>query len=252
MIRYQIHKLFKIIYFCFFMDVVILCGGKGIRLSEYTEFVPKPLIEIGGKPILLHIMNLYAYYGFKDFIICLGYKGDMIRQYFIDNKNSGWNINLVDTGEDSTKAERLLKVKKYIKNEDFFLTYGDDLSDVDIKKLYNFHKSNNRIVTLTAVKPESNYGILNLQGNSVTSFIEKPKMKEWINGGYFVINKKIFEYMKPKLELEKEVFKELVKKGEIGAFKYEGFWKSMNTLKDVNEFNDLYNNNKKPWIKWKE
>ena len=226
------------------MQVVVLCGGKGTRLNELTKEIPKPLIEIGNKPIIFHIMNTYSNQGHKDFILCLGHKGSMIRDYFNKNKNKDWNITFLDTGLETNKAERLKQAEDFIKEENFFLTYGDDLSDVDIKNLSEYHKKNKKIVTLTAVQLQSPFGILDLNdGNEVIGFKEKPKLEYYMNGGYFVMNKKIFSYLKQGYDLEKEVLKELAKESQISAFLHKGFWKSMNTLKDVIELNEMWESN---------
>ncbi|MBI2654836.1 NTP transferase domain-containing protein [Candidatus Woesearchaeota archaeon] len=227
------------------MQVVVLCGGKGTRLSEYTEEIPKPLIEIGPKPILWHLVQMYKSFGHKDFIFCLGYKGNKIKDYFKGEK--GINIEFVDTGLETNKAERILKARHLIKDNDFFVTYGDDLSDVNINALYKFHKKNNKIATLTAVNLESPFGILELNKNEVVGFREKPKLDKFMNGGFYVFNKKIFKYIKKGYDLEKDVLREMAKAKQIAAFKHSGFWKSMNTLKDVIELNELY---KKGQLKW--
>ena len=230
------------------MQVVVLCGGKGTRLSEYTEQIPKPLIDVGGKPILLHIMKMYSYYGHKNFILCLGYKGDKIRDYFKDIGSFG--IEFVDTGIDSNKAERILKIKDYIKEDNFFVTYGDDLSDVDINKLLKFHYKNKKVATLTAIDLVSPFGILEINKKcEVTRFKEKPKLDCLMNGGYYVFSKKIFDYIKKGCDLEKETFGDLAKKKMIAAFCHKGFWKSMNTLKDVMELNEMFASGKTPWMK---
>ena len=230
------------------MQVVILCGGKGTRLSERTEEIPKPLVEIGEKPILSHLMSLYAQTGHKDFILCLGYKGEKIEEYFKNKKD--WNIEFVQTGETANKAERLMKIKDSIKDTTFLLSYGDDLSNVDVNKVIEFHKKANKIVTLTAVPLISQFGIIELNEKcEVTKFREKPKLDHFINGGFYVMEKKIFDYIKPGYDLEKETFEDLAKDGQIIAFKHNGFWKSMNTLKDVVELNELYNKGIAPWIK---
>lgn len=240
------------------MKVVILCGGKGTRLREKTEEIPKPLVEIEDKPILWHIMKIYSHYGFNEFVLLLGYKGEKIKEYFKANKHSeeGWKIDFVDTGLEANKAERLAMAKNVImkdKDEDFFLAYGDDVSDVSIKKVLEMHKKSGKIVTLTAVNLQSPYGILETnENNEITEFIEKPMLDHWINGGFFIVNKKIFNYLKKGWELENEVFEELVKKKKISAFKHKGFWKSMNTLKDNMELNDLWNSGKAGWKVWKK
>ena len=230
------------------MQVVVLCGGKGTRLSEYTEQIPKPLIDVGGKPILSHIMDMYGQYGYNDFVLCLGYKGDKIKEFF-ENENL-YNIEFVDTGIDSNKAERIMKIKNYVKGNDFFVTYGDDLSDVDINKLLKFHYKNKKVATLTAIDLVSPFGILEINKKAeVTRFKEKPKLDCLMNGGYYVFSKKIFDYIKKGCDLEKETFGDLVKKKMIAAFCHKGFWKSMNTLKDVIEFNEMFANGKIPWMK---
>ena len=230
------------------MQVVVLCGGKGTRLSEYTEQLPKPLIEIGGKPIILHIMEMYASYGHKKFILCLGYKGDKIKQYFKNEKR--FKIHFVDTGEDTNKGERILMVKNLIKDENFFVTYGDDLSDVDITKLQEFHSKNKNLVTLTAVQLESPFGIIEInKNNEVTKFKEKPKLEHLMNGGFYIFNKKVFDFIKKGQDLEKDVLESLSKEKKVSAFVHKGFWKSMNTLKDVIELNEMFAKNIKPWIK---
>ncbi len=230
------------------MEVVILCGGKGTRLSEYTEDIPKPLVEIGNKPIIHYLMDLYASFGHKDFILCIGYKGSKIKEYFKDNKE--FNIRFVDSGENANKAERLLKAKDLIRDETFLMSYGDDLADVDINNVIAFHKKNRKIVTLTAVPLESPFGIIEVNGKGeVISFKEKPKLNHWMNGGFYVIDKKIFNYIKKGHDLEKGAFEELAKEKNIAAFMHNGFWKSMNTLKDVIELNELYKKGITPWIK---
>ena len=230
------------------MQVVVLCGGKGTRLREYTEEIPKPLIDVGSKPILWHILQIYKSFGHKDFIFCLGYKGEKIKEYFKNEKNL--RIQFVETGLEASKAERIQKIQHLIKDEDFFVTYGDDLSDVDIKKLYGFHKKNKKIVTLTAVNLESPFGILEFgKKGKLIGFKEKPRLNYFMNGGFYVFNEKIFSHIKKGHDLEKEIFSELAKIGEIAVFKHKGFWKSMNTLKDVIELNELYNKGFTPWLK---
>ena len=230
------------------MKTVILCGGKGTRLRELTEEIPKPLVEIGGKPILWHLMKIYSHYGFNDFILCLGYKGELIKEYFSRNNKENWKITFVDTGEEANKAERIKKVQKYIKDDNFFVAYGDDVCDVNVKKVLDLHLKKNKVVTLTAVNLLSPFGVMEVNDNDeVTEFKEKPKLDYWMNGGYFVFNKKIFNYLKEGYDLEKEAFEELAKEKQIAAFKHHGFWKSMNTFKDVVELNELWENNDAPW-----
>ena len=230
------------------MKTVILCGGKGTRLRELTEEIPKPLVEIGGKPILWHLMKIYSHYGFNDFILCLGYKGELIKEYFSRNNKENWKITFVDTGEEANKAERIKKVQKYIKDDNFFVSYGDDVCDVNVKKVLDLHLKKNKVVTLTAVNLLSPFGVMEVNDNDeVTEFKEKPKLDYWMNGGYFVFNKKIFNYLKEGYDLEKEAFEELAKEKQIAAFKHHGFWKSMNTFKDVVELNELWEKGDAPW-----
>lgn len=231
------------------MQVVVLCGGKGTRLSEYTESIPKPLIEIGNKPILWHIIQMYKSFGFKDFIFCLGYKGDKIKEYFNTNNDRGVNIEFKDTGIEASKAERIIKVKSLINSENFFVTYGDDLSDVNLKKLYDYHKYNKKIVTLTAIKLVSPFGILEMDNNEVIGFKEKPNLNHYMNGGFYVFNKKIFDHLKKSEDLESGALTTLAKARQVAAYKHDGFWKSMNTLKDVMELNELFNSGEWPWKK---
>jgi len=231
-------------------QVVILCGGKGTRLKELTEEIPKPLIEIGGKPILWHIMKIYSHHGFNDFILCLGYKGEKIKEYFKDH-HDGWNIQYVETGEDSLKSERLKQIQSLIKDENFMLAYGDDVCDVNIKEVFNFHVKNKKITTITACPLYSQYGILEMNENhEITDFKEKPRIDHlWFNGGFMVLNKEIFNYL-DKGELEKEIFGILAKEKQIQAFKHDGFWKSMNTFKETKELNELWDSGKAFWKVW--
>lgn len=236
-----------------FVKTVILCGGEGTRLREYTEAIPKPLVEVGGKPILWHIMKIYSHYGYDDFVLLLGYKGEKIKEYFekIEKNNSeGWSIEFLDTGEKSSKAERLMQAEKHITDDDFLLAYGDDVSDVNIKKVVELHRKSGKTVTLTAVNPESQFGILQLSGETVTGFVEKPKLESWINGGFFAMSSRIFGFLKKGNELEDETFRELAGKGEIIAYRHSGFWRCMNVFKDVAELNELWEKGNAPWKVW--
>ena len=232
------------------MKVVILCGGKGTRLKEYTEEIPKSLVEIGDIPILGHIMKIYSHHGFNDFILCLGYKGNKIKEYFLNNKED-WNIEFVDTGENSTKSERLLKIKDYITEDNFLVAYGDDVSDVNIREVLEFHKKSKKIVTLTSIPLYSQFGIVKTnEKNEVIRFEEKPRLEGyWFNGGFFVFKKEIFDYL-DKGELEDDVFKYLAAQNQVVTFKHEGFWKCMNTFKDTQELNDLWKKGKASWKVW--
>jgi len=229
-----------------YMQVVILCGGKGTRLLPKTEEIPKPLINLGGKPILWYIMKIYSKHGHKDFILCLGHLGDKIRKYFQNPENveKDWDIRFIDTGLENSKGERLRKVKDYIKGDTFLVSYGDDLSDVNINEVIDFHKKNDKIATLTAINPIFQYGVLDTNDNDeIIGFKEKPKLEHWINGGYFVFSKKIFDYIEEGWDLERETFEALAKERQISAFKHTGFWKSMNTLKDTIELNEMWEKN---------
>lgn len=233
------------------MKVVILCGGKGERMGEISFTTPKPLIPIGGNPVIWHIMKVYESYGFKDFVLCVGYKGEKIKEYFINNKN-GWNIEFVDTGLESKKSERLAMTEPLISGENFFLSYGDDLCDVNIKNVLSFHEKTNKIVTLTAVRLASPFGIINTDKNGIVKeFKEKPMIDKWINGGYMAVNKKIFNHL-GEGELESDIFKKLVGVQELCAYKHKGNWKSMTTLKDNTELNNLWSNGQAFWKVWKD
>ena len=216
------------------MKVVILAGGLGTRLSEYTKIIPKPMVKVAGKPILIHIMNHYYKYGFKDFYIALGYKGQIIKNFFKKNKFKDWNINLIDTGQNTMTGGRLARLKKYLGQETFLLTYGDGVSNVNIKKLVNFHKKKKKILTLTAVRPPARFGAIKLKGNFVTYFKEKSKTDAgWINGGYFVVEPKMFDYLRgDKTFFEKEPMEKISKGKQLVAFKHNDFWQCVDTVRD--------------------
>ena len=213
--------------------IVILAGGYGTRLSEYTKKIPKPMVKIKNKPILVHIMKHYANFGFKDFYIALGYKGNVIKNYFKKNKFS-WNIKLVDTGINTMTGGRIKKLKKYLGNESFFATYGDGISDINLNKLLKFHKQNKKLVTLTAVRPPARFGAIKLSGNKVKFFKEKDKIDEgWINGGFFVMETSFIKYIKnSQTFLEKEPLETVGRMGELMAYKHKGFWQCMDTKRD--------------------
>ncbi len=215
------------------MKVVILAGGFGVRLSEYTKTIPKPMILICGKPIIFYIMNFYAKHGFKDFYIALGYKGNIIKKFF--KKNSyNWNINLIDTGNKTMTGGRLKRLSRYLGDEAFMMTYGDGLSNVNLKKLLRFHKKNKKLVTLTAVRPPARFGGLKFKGNVVSYFKEKSKVDEgWINGGFFVMEPEFLRYIKSdKTYLEREPLENATRKKQLAAFKHEDFWQCMDTKRD--------------------
>tara|TARA_A100001011_G_scaffold400354_1_gene514312 strand:+ start:1286 stop:1978 length:693 start_codon:yes stop_codon:yes gene_type:complete len=215
------------------MKVVILAGGLGTRLSEYTKTIPKPMVSVARKPMLLHIMNHYAKYGFKDFYIALGYKSEIIKKFF-KKKFFDWNVNLIETGKNTMTGGRLKRLKKYLENDTFLLTYGDGVSDINIKKLINFHKKNKKMVTLTAVRPPARFGAIKIKGNYVNYFKEKAKMDEgWINGGFFVIEPEFLDLIKSdRTFLEREPLEKVSKKSELVAFRHEGFWQCLDTKRD--------------------
>ena len=220
------------------MKVVILAGGLGTRISEYTKTIPKPMIKVCNKPIIYFIMKHYANYGFKDFYIALGYKGHIIKKYF-EKKNFGWNINLIDTGQKTMTGGRLKRLKKHLGDEPFMLTYGDGLSNVNIKKLIDFHKKNKKLVSLTAVRPPARFGAIKILGNKVKYFKEKSKLDAgWINGGFFVIQPQFLDYIKnDQTFLEREPMEFLTKKDQLAAYKHYDFWQCMDTKRDMDNLN---------------
>jgi len=230
------------------MKVVILCGGKGTRMGK--EELPKALFPIGDKPILWHVMSVYAGYGFKDFVLCLGYQGDKIKSYFSKIRN--WKIKFVDTGLDTNTGGRIKKIETYIKDNHFLATYGDGLADVNIKELIEFHLGHNKPATLTAVKPCSPFGIVGIDTNTVTYFEEKPRLDHRVNGGFFVFSKEFFRYIHDNDILEKDTFARLVKDRNLNAYKHNGFWECMDTYKDNLRLNQLWLEGKAPWAVWKE
>ena len=227
------------------MKVVLLAGGFGTRLSEYTKTIPKPMIDIDGKPLLLHIMKFYAKHGFKNFYIALGYKGEMIKKFF-NKKFFDWNINLIETGKNTMTGGRLKRLKKYIGKETFMMTYGDGLSNVNLKKLLRFHKKNKKLVTLTAVRPAARFGALKLKGHHVSYFKEKSRLDEgWINGGFFVMEPEFLKFIKnDNTYLEREPLEQVTKKKQLTAFKHEGFWQCMDTKRDRDALNKILNKKK--------
>lgn len=255
------------------MKTVILCGGLGTRLSEETHIRPKPMVEIGGRPILWNIMKIYSDYGFNDFICALGYKGEVIKDYFLNyhyrngnvilNTLSGelnvdkvpeenWNISLIDTGQNTMTAGRLLRLKPYLENEDtFMLTYGDGVSNVDINKLLEFHRNHGKIATVTAVRPPVRFGEMLIDLGKVYDFKEKPQVEAgWINGGFFVFNKGIFDYLiGDHVMLEREPMEKLVSDGELMAYSHSDFWQCMDTIRDKEYLETLLKENKAPWLK---
>lgn len=259
------------------MDVVILAGGFGTRISEESQYVPKPLIEIGGKPIIVHIMSIFYKYGFNNFIICAGYKAYKLKEYFsnfwlhnsnieinispkninkikiLNSTTESWNVKVIDTGLYTGTAGRIKLVKDYIKGNDFFLTYGDGVSDINVKELLNQYKRDKKIATLTAIQPGSRYGSLkvNNKNNLVESFKEKTKEDGgWVNGGFMVLNKKVVNYINDESEMfEQKPLQKLSEQNMLTAYKHYGFWQCMDTLREKNMLDELIRSNKAPWLK---
>ena len=252
------------------MKVVILAGGKGTRISEYTNVIPKPMVPIGNFPIIWHIMNIYASHGFNEFILALGYKSDVIKDYFIkfnslnsdltvnlangniqihQNKSLNWKVTLVDTGEETMTGGRLKRLKHYLDEDTFMLTYGDGLANINIKELLDFHLINNKLVTMTAVRPTARFGELELNSNIITSFKEKPQLKDgWVNGGFFVMQREFIDFIKGDNEmLERKPLEYVAKNNQLIAFKHEGFWQCMDNKRDLENLQKLWKNNP-PWI----
>lgn len=256
------------------MKVVILAGGKGSRMSEETEMIPKPMVEIGSKPMLWHIMKIYSRFGFNDFIICLGYRGYLIKEYFshyflhandvtIDMANNKmgihsstsepWRVTLVDTGSETMTGGRLKRIEKYVEGSTFMMTYGDGVSDIDVKKLLKFHQKHKTLATVTAVQPLGRFGSLGVdKNNKVHSFLEKPKGDNtWINGGFFVLEPEVFNYIdNDNVSWESEPMKRLTKEGQLTAYQHDGFWKCMDTLRDKKELERLWQLGQSPWKVW--
>ena len=258
------------------MDVVILCGGKGTRLSEETNLRPKPMVEIGGKPILWHIMKYYSSFGFNRFILALGYKQDYIKEYFYNYKTtnsdftlnlspetspifhkssmeSNWEITFIDTGLETLKGGRIKRIEKYLKSDNFHLTYGDGVCDVNLDGLVEFHKQHNKIASVSAVRPPSRFGEMIIDNDDVKTFNEKSQMRTgYINGGFFVLNKKIMKYLSDdeKCDFEFGPLQQLVKKNELKAFKHKGFWQCMDNVRERDYLDNLIRGGNAPWIKW--
>ncbi len=240
------------------MYTVFLAGGMGTRLSEETHKIPKPMIKIGKYPILFHIMKHYSNYNYNKFIVCGGYKCSYIKDFLNKNDNLiknklTWDVSIINTGLKTQTGARIKKIKKYLKDEDtFFMTYGDGVTNVNLKKVLEFHKKHKKIATLTAVRPLPRFGNITLNKNKVSNFSEKDKLKEgWINGGFFVLNKKVFDYIDKRENciFEKEPLQNLSKNGQLMAYKHEGFWHPMDTLRDKNFLNDLCKKRKLNWLK---
>ena len=257
------------------MKVIILCGGFGTRLREETETRPKPMVEIGGKPILWHIMKTFGHYGYNDFVLCLGYKGEVIKNYFLNYENlnndftielgtrnvqvhntfeeNGWRVTLVDTGLHSMTGARVKRVEKYVDGDRFMLTYGDGVTDLDINELVRFHESRRKIGTVTGVSPPSRYGEMGISGDRVVSFREKPHSPDsFISGGYFVFERAFFQYLSEaeSCVLEREPMERLTAESQLGVYTHEGFWQCMDTYRDYVYLNELWNKDRARWRVW--
>jgi glucose-1-phosphate cytidylyltransferase len=255
------------------IPVVILCGGRGTRLAEYTEVRPKPLVEVGGKPMLWHIMKHYSHYGFNEFILALGYKGEQIKRYFLDfhslnhdftvslddgairsinhNQCDPWKLHLIDTGQNALTGGRLKRLASMINKRTFMMTYGDGVSNVNLDALLKFHWENKGLVTLTAVRPPARFGALEFEGNQIRHFKEKSILHEgWINGGFFVINSEALNYIKEDVMWEHAPMEKLAEAGELYAYKHEGFWQCMDTARDLKFLEELWESDQSPWKTW--
>ncbi len=255
------------------MKVVILAGGFGTRISEESHLKPKPMIEIGDMPVLWHIMKEYSYYGFNEFIICCGYKQHVVKQFFADyflhtsdvtfdlehndmkvhnSYSEKWKVTLVDTGLHTMTGGRIKRVKKYIGNEPFLLTYGDGVSDVNIRQTIEFHKAEGKLLTMTTVRPKGRFGVLDIEDNLVRSFREKSeKDMGWINGGYMVVEPEVLDYIEgDHTTFEKEPLEQLAAEGKLAAYKHTGFWQCMDTLRDKNQLENMWNDGSAPWKIW--
>ena len=233
------------------MKAVILAGGRGTRLSEETQMRPKPMLKIGEKPALWHIMKIFSHYNINDFVICCGYKGEIIKEYF-ENISEKWNIDLVDTGLDTMTGGRIKRIQKYIDNKRFFLLYGDDLKSVNIPELLNFHIKNKKLVTVTAAQPPGRFGILKLDEDNVIEMREKPPGDEsWINGGYYVLEPEIFNYLSKDSDVwEGEPLHKLIKEKQVSAFKYNGIYQPLDTLRDKINLEKMWDNGNPYWKVW--
>lgn len=259
------------------MKVVILCGGQGTRLHEETEYLPKPMVEIGGRPIIWHIMKLYAHYGFKDFILCLGYKGEVIKEYFLNyhtmsndftinlgfrkgiifhgtQDEENWNVTLADTGQETLTSKRIYLIKKYINNEPFMLTYGDGIADLNVEALIRFHRDKGRLATFTGVKEASRFGIVQTdRKGDVIGFKEKPQVHERINAGFFVFQPNLFNYLEKQECMLEHILSNLAANNQLSVYPHDGFWHCMDTYRDFLKLNELWNfGYDAPWKVWKE
>jgi len=255
------------------IPVVILCGGMGTRLREETEYKPKPMVEIGGRPILWHIMKIYAHYGYREFILCLGYKGNVIKEYFINydmmcndctvhlggkskityqsnHREQDFNITLVDTGLHTMTGGRIKRIEPYIKANKFMVTYGDGLANINIDKLMKFHNSHDKIATLTATQPPSRFGVLDLANNGQVNRFREKVGNEWINAGFFVFDREVFDYLEQDSTLEQAPLEKMAGRGQLMAFRHEGFWIGMDTYREYEMLNQMWDSGKAPWKIW--
>jgi glucose-1-phosphate cytidylyltransferase len=257
------------------MQAIILCGGQGTRLREETEFRPKPMVDIGGRPILWHIMKIYAQHGFRDFVLCLGYQGQMIKEYFLNyeamnndfsitlggrkqieyhghHEEHDFRVTLVDTGLESMTGGRILRVKPYVQGETFLVTYGDGVADVDLNRLLRFHESHGRLATVTTVKPTSRFGLLELANDArVISFAEKPQVEGWMSAGFFVFDRRVFDYLTgDDCILERMPLERLAREGQLMAYRHEGFFFAMDTYREYQHLNRIWDSGKAPWKIW--
>lgn len=255
------------------MQAVILCGGKGTRLREETEFIPKPLVRVGDKPILWHILKIYANFGINDFVLCLGYKGELIREYFFhydlnnvdvvlelgskkltkldrSHNEEGWKLWLIDTGQETLTGGRLGRVATHIQGNTFMLTYGDGVADIDLKSLLDFHRRHGKVATVTAVRPSSRFGELVLDGEAIRSFREKPQVNEgWINGGFFVFERPVLDLIKGDGDsLEADVLERLARDDQLAVFRHAGFWQCMDTYREMELLTDMWKTGSAPWV----
>jgi glucose-1-phosphate cytidylyltransferase len=231
------------------MKVVFLAGGRGTRLAEETAVRPKPMVEIGGIPLLRHLMYLYAAHRYTDFIVACGYRGEMIEEYFRDVPEPDWSVRAVDTGTETTTAGRILRLRPIIGDETFMVTYGDGLANIDVSSLVAFHRGHGRLATVTAVHPPARFGALTLDGPAVAEFAEKAQSREgWINGGFFVFEPRVFEYLDEAAPLERGPLEQLAAAHELMAFRHEGFWQPMDTLREKHVLEGLWQSGRAPWL----
>lgn len=257
------------------MKVVILCGGLGTRLREETEYRPKPLVDVGGYPILWHIMKIYAHSGFRDFVLCLGYRGNMIKEYFLNyeamnndfsiclgcknhvvyhgaHKEQDFHVTLADTGLETMTGGRVKRVERYVDDDTFLVTYGDGVADLNVRALVDFHRGHGRLATVTTVRPVSRFGVLDIRDDfSVSSFVEKPQIEGWASAGFFVFNRRVFDYLNgDDCVLEREPLERLAREGQLVAYRHDGFFYAMDTYREYKFLNDLWASRKAPWKVW--